>query len=200
MPEIVVINNYVDIPDESKVCNQTTDNIILFLGKMDYEPNVTAVNFFADEVFPELKSEKTDLQFIIIGARPSAEVLSLDQRDGISVKGYVESTEPYFQSASIVVAPMLSGSGVQNKIIQAMAYGCCVVTTNIGAEGLNLNGNELVILNGANEWISGLHELLLNKNLRLKYGKQARETIKSTLSKEIVFNQFCKMIENIDNL
>lgn len=197
MPDIVVINNYVDIPDESKICNQTNDNTILFLGKMDYEPNITAVNYFAEKVFPKLKLEKVDLEFIIIGARPSPEVLSLNQRDGISVKGFVESTEPYFQSASVVVAPMLSGAGVQNKIIQAMAYGCCVATTQIGAEGIALQGRDLAIFNNTNEWIEGLAELLSNRHSRIEYGKFARETVKATLSKEIVFAQFCKLFENL---
>lgn len=197
MSEIVVINNYVDIPPESKVCQHLNNNVILFLGKMDYEPNVTAVTYFANEIFPQLKNKHPYLEFQIVGAHPSKEVVSLGTREGINVTGYVESTEPYFQNSAIVIAPMLSGAGVQNKIIQAMAYGCCVATTTIGAEGLILKGSDLAILNGDNEWINGIEKLLSDRKLRLRYGNLGRETIKSTLSKEIVFKQFCKMIENI---
>lgn len=197
MSKITVINNYVDIPKESKLCQHKHNSSILYLGKMNYEPNITAVKYFVDEIFPHLKSIFKELEFTIIGATPSDEILALGNRDGVNVTGYVESTEPYFQNATIVVAPMLSGAGVQNKIIQAMAYGCCVVTTTIGAEGLTLRGNDLAIYNGTNEWIDGLKKLLLEKQLRIEYGNNARETVKSTLSKEIVFRQFCKMIDNI---
>lgn len=197
MSKIVVINNYVDIPEESKLCRHNNDNVILFLGKMDYEPNVTAVKYFAEDVFPQLKLAFPRIEFVIIGANPSDEVLTLAYKEGIKITGYVESTAPYFQDATIVVAPMLSGAGVQNKIIQAMSYGCCVATTDIGAEGLDVRGGDLAIFNGTKEWVEGLCELLLNREIRLKCGKLARETVKNTLSKEIIFKQFCEMLDNI---
>lgn len=198
MSEITVINNYVEIPPEPETCSHENDNIILFLGKMDYEPNITAVKYFVEEVFPSLKDRIRELEFLIVGARPSEDILSLCQKKGITVTGYVEKTAPYFQKSAVVVAPMLSGAGVQNKIIQAMAYGCCVATTDIGAEGLNLKGNDLAIFNSTSEWINGLSDLLLNRSKRLELGRNARETVKLTLSKNIVFKQFCKMIENIN--
>ena len=197
MSEITVINNYVDIPEQTRICRHKKDNVIIFLGKMDYEPNITAVKYFADEIFPSLKLANPDLEFIIVGARPTSEILALNKRIGIKVTGFVESTEPFFQDATIVIAPMLSGAGVQNKIIQAMAYGCCVATTDIGAEGLCLRGDDLALFNSTDEWIKGLSTLLSDRDLRIKYGTQARDTINSTLSKEIVYRQFCKMIDGI---
>lgn len=197
MSEIIVINNYVDFPDESKICKHTSTDIIMFLGKMDYEPNITAVSHFVKNVFPELKNNHPHLKFIIVGAKPTKGIQELSQFDGIDVTGFVESTEPYFQDATIVIAPMLSGAGVQNKIIQAMSYGCCVATTDIGAEGLTLQGNDLEILNTDKEWISGLTDLLSDKEKRKKIGMNARQTIQNTLSKEIVFQQFQKLFSNI---
>lgn len=197
MSDIIVINNYVNIPDESKLCQQNNNDIILFLGKMNYEPNITAVTYFANDIFPALRLSFPSLKFVIIGAHPSDKIMALSNIEGITVTGYVESTEPYFKNASIVVAPMLSGAGVQNKIIQAMAYGCCVATTDIGAEGLDLQGGDLAIFNGTKDWIKGLTELLSDRNIRLEYGKVARETVKANLSKEIIYKQFCKLIDNI---
>ena len=150
MSEIVVINNYVDFPDDSQVCKHNTDDIIMFLGKMNYEPNITAVKYFANTIFPILRRSIRDLRFFVVGAQPTKEIRDLSEIEGIEVTGFVESTEPYFQKASIVIAPMLTGAGVQNKIIQAMSYGCCVATTNIGAEGLSLESIDIVILNSDN--------------------------------------------------
>lgn len=197
MSEINIINNYVDIPDDNTMCLHKNDNTILFLGKMNYEPNITAVTYFAKKIFPFLREKYPSLKFIIVGAQPTNAILNLSQQSGIIVTGYVETLEPYFREATIVVAPMLSGAGVQNKIIQAMSYGCCVATTTIGAEGLVLKGNDLAIFNGDVEWINGILLLLDNKPLRYEMGKSARDTIKRTLSKEIIYRQFCQLLEKL---
>lgn len=197
MSEIVVINNYVDYPCGNRVNQHETPNVIMFLGKMDYEPNVTAVSYFIKTIFPKLRLKYNDLKFLIVGAKPTKEILDFGDIEGIEVTGFVESTEPYFQNATIVIAPMLSGAGVQNKIIQAMSYGCCVATTSIGAEGLKLRNNDLAIFSSDEEWVNGLSELLDNKETRIKMGKEARETIRQTLSKEIIYQQFKKLFLNI---
>lgn len=197
MPEIIVVNNYVDFPEESKGCRHDSSSTIMFLGKMDYEPNITAVTYFVKNIFPKLKEQYKDLKFFIVGAKPTKEVMDFSEIDGIEVTGFVNTTEPFFQNTSVVIAPMLTGAGVQNKIIQAMSYGCCVATTNIGAEGLSLEGNDLLIFNSDKEWIDGLSNLLSDRELRRQIGNNARETIRKTLSKGIVFQQFQKLFSNL---
>ncbi len=197
MAEIVVIGNYVSFPSTEDICRHDNDETIIFLGKMDYEPNVTGVTYFVKNIYPELRKNHPHLKFQIVGARPAPEITALKNINGIEVTGYVESTVPYFQNAAIVVAPMLSGAGVQNKIIQAMSYGCCVVTTTIGAEGLNLTGDDLLIFNSDKEWIKGLDGLLRDREWRIRIGSNARETISRTLVKDKIFKQFRKLLENI---
>lgn len=197
MTKIVVFSNYVDYPEESKVSQHEDNNTIMFLGKMDYEPNMTAVSYFVNKIFPTLKQKYKDLRFQIVGANPTKEVLELGNIPGVEVTGFVESTEPYFQNATIVIAPMLTGAGVQNKIIQAMSYGCCVATTTIGSEGISLRSEEIGIFNGEKEWIDGLSELLEDKDRRVWMGKEARKTIIDTLSRERVYEQFEKLFYNL---
>ncbi len=197
MAEIVVIGNYVSFPPTENICRHDNDETIIFLGKMDYEPNVTGVTYFVKNIYPELRIKHPQLKFKIVGARPAPEITALNDIEGIEVTGYVESTVPYFQNATVVVAPMLSGAGVQNKIIQAMSYGCCVATTTIGAEGLNLSGDELLIFDSDKEWIKGLDGLLRDREWRIQVGINARETISRTLVKDEIYKQFCKLLENI---
>lgn len=197
MAGIVVIGNYVSFPPIEETCRHDNDNTIMFLGKMDYEPNITGVTYFVNRVFPDLRKKNPNLKFKIVGARPAPEIMALKKFDGIEVTGFVESTVPYFQEATIVVAPMLSGAGVQNKIIQAMSYGCCVATTSIGAEGLDLSGGDLLIFNSDSEWINGLDGLLRNREKRVQVGSSARETISRTLVKDEVYKQFRKLLEEI---
>lgn len=189
------VGNMVDIPAENQVaCHNCMDEII-FVGKMSYEPNIVAVNYFATSIYPKLKTQFPETKFTIIGANPDIRVQKLTEIDGVTVTGFVESLEPYFQNSTIVVAPMLTGAGIQNKIIQAMSYGCCIATSPIGAEGLSIKNNEIAIYSSDTEWITGLLKLLTNHNNRIEMGKKAREYVKNHLSKEIIAKQFWRFID-----
>ena len=187
----------VDIPNLDSVAQHSNDTDIVFVGKMSYEPNIVAVTYFANRIFPSLKSQFPDLNFFIVGANPDNRVQILSEKEGIKVTGFVESIEPYFKNSTIVVAPMLTGAGIQNKIIQAMSYGCCVATTSIGAEGLTIENDEISILNSTEEWISKLQVLLTDRNLRKQMGEKARKYIISNLSRDVISKQFWACINSI---
>ena len=188
--EIYVVGNKVDIPDESKISTHDGLDSIVFVGKMDYEPNVVAVTYFAHKIFPSLKQMNPNLKFIIVGIRPDGRVKKLSDLKDIIVTGYVESVISFYQSATIIVAPMLTGAGIQNKIIQAMAYGCCVVTTPIGAEGLMINKGEIAIYDSDQKMINGIHVLLNNRRKRIEMGDKARKYVIDHLSENIISKQF----------
>ena len=194
MTNIFVVGNKVSIPPENRLNNHTTTDLIIFIGKMNYDPNVIAVTYFATNIFPKLKAVFPKLQFFIIGAYPPYKVKKLQSIDGITVTGFVDSIEPYLQNATIVVAPMLTGAGIQNKIIQAMSYRCCVATTPIGAEGINLAYDPCIIFNNTQEWISGLIDLLQNRDKRIKLGFNARFYVEKELSDKTIAMQFWNFI------
>lgn len=187
---ILTVGNMVNIPSDDKVSHHNEDNNIVFIGKMNYEPNVVAVKYFAEKIFPKIRKKHQSLKFIIVGAYPDRRVLSLSSIEGIEVTGIVESVEPYYQMATIVVAPMLTGAGIQNKIIQAMSYGCCVATTQIGAEGLKIHNSEIAVLTGVKEWVSTISQLLIDRKKRMVMGKRARQYVIDNMSPEIITKQF----------
>lgn len=187
---IYVVGNKVDIPDNECISKHESEGILLFVGKMDYEPNVIAVTSFAECILPNLLITNSELQFQIVGAHPDIRVRQLVNSSNIQVTGFVESIEPYYQNATIVVAPMLTGAGIQNKIIQAMSYGCCVVTTPIGAEGLTINHNEIAVWKSDNEMIDGINDLLTNREKRIVMGRKARQYVIDNLSTGIIAQQF----------
>ncbi len=198
MPKVIyTVGNMVDIPDSASIALHENENSIIFVGKMSYEPNVVAVTFFSTKIFPSLKTRYPELKFIIVGANPDERVQRLSGQDGVVVTGFVDSVEPYFRDSTLVVAPMLTGAGIQNKIIQAMAYGCCVATTTIGAEGLTIHDNEIAIINSPDEWVSVLLNLLSDKGRRKEMGAKAREYIKSNLSREVISRQFWTFINSV---
>lgn len=188
--DIYVVGNKVDIPDVSLISKHDSDDVIMFIGKMNYEPNVVAVTYFAEKVLPQLCVRYPKLQFLIVGAHPDVRVQKLAKQSNITVTGFVDSLEPYYRKATIVVAPMLTGAGIQNKIIQAMSYACCVVTTSIGAEGLTIKNNEIGIFDGAEEMIEGISILLSNRELRKHMGDVARKYVIENLSEEVIAKQF----------
>lgn len=194
--KLYVVGNKVNIPDVSLIAKHETNDRIIFIGKMNYEPNVVAVIYFAECIFPNIQKYHPHSQFIIVGAHPDERVKKLAERKDITVTGYVDSIELYLQTASIVVAPMLTGSGIQNKIIQAMAYGCCVVTTSIGAEGLTIYNNEIAIADEDREMIQIILLLLENPEKRREMGRLARAYVIENLSEEVISKQFWNFIDN----
>ena len=193
--DIFVVGNLVDLPVETLLSKHDSDNIVLFVGKMSYEPNVIAVSYFAHKIFPILKSRFKQLKFIIAGANPDQRVVELEKITGIQVTGFVETLIPYFQKATVVIAPMLTGAGIQNKIIQAMSFACCVATTPIGAEGLDIRNNEIAVFSTDDEWISGLENLLIDRQERKAMGLKARTYVEENLSRNSISKQFDSFID-----
>ena len=193
--DIFVVGNLVDLPVETLLSKHDSDNIVLFVGKMSYEPNVIAVSYFAHKIFPILKSRFKQLKFIIAGANPDQRVVELEKITGIQVTGFVETLIPYFQKATVVIAPMLTGAGIQNKIIQAMSFACCVATTPIGAEGLDIRNNEIAVFSKYDEWIIGLENLLIDRQERKAMGLKARTYVEENLSRDSISKQFDSFID-----
>lgn len=191
---LCVIGNMVQSTGK-QVRPAENENMILFVGRMDYEPNVIAVINFVRNIFPYIKSYFPLAKFYIVGASPCSRVLKLADKDVI-VTGFVDDIYDFYAKATIVVAPMLTGAGIQNKIIQAMELGCCVVTTTIGAEGLDIQNEELVIAKDANDMMKKIHYLLENPCERAKIGEKAVAYIEKTVSESIIFNDFMNFVNN----
>lgn len=123
---------------------------IVFTGAMDYRPNVEAVQWFADEVMPELTRVGVSVGFWIVGANPVAAVRRLGGREGITVTGRVEDVRPYLAHAAAAVAPLRTARGIQNKVLEAMAMGLPVVATPGAKEGIEATpGEDLLVATDA---------------------------------------------------
>ncbi|MGH9678826.1 MAG: glycosyltransferase, partial [Candidatus Acidiferrales bacterium] len=108
---------------------------ILFVGSMDYHANIDAVLWFSRNVWPEIARNDADLKFTIVGRNPGPEVRALTS-DRIHVTGTVDDIRPFYASAVASIVPIRSGSGTRLKILKAMAAGVPVISTRLGAEGI----------------------------------------------------------------
>ncbi|NDC41928.1 MAG: glycosyltransferase, partial [Chitinophagia bacterium] len=118
---------------------------LLFTGNMDYAPNVDAVAYFAEQIFPLIREQVPGIKFVIAGQRPVKKVQELAGPD-IEVTGFVKDLAAMYNSASVVVAPLRFGAGTQNKVLEAMAVGVPVVCSHIGFAGLGIQSGEGAIM------------------------------------------------------
>jgi glycosyltransferase involved in cell wall biosynthesis len=118
----------------------------VFVGSMDYYPNVEAVVRFAREIWPNVCERNPGLIFTIVGRNPAPAVLALTNIYGIEVTGTVPDVRPYYREAMASVVPLRMGAGSRLKILEAMAAGVPVVSTRLGAEGLEVKNGQNIIL------------------------------------------------------
>ncbi len=114
---------------------------------MSYEPCISAALRLAERIFPRIRSRLGDATLLIIGRDPVPSIRRLDGA-AISVTGTVENIWPYVVSANIFVFPMFEGSGLQNKILEAMYAGVPVVTTPIAAASIGATSGEQLLVAG----------------------------------------------------
>lgn len=126
--------------------------VIAFTGLMNHAPNVDAAIFMAREVLPLIRANIPDVSFWIVGRHPAPAVLDLKELPGVRVTGEVPDVRPFLARASVVVVPLRFGSGARQKILEAWAMCKCVVSTSIGAEGLDCrDGEHLAIGDSASD-------------------------------------------------
>jgi sugar transferase (PEP-CTERM/EpsH1 system associated) len=123
-----------------------TRKTIVFVGMMDYWPNVDAVTWFAKDILPLIRLRHGNAIFQIVGARPIPAVTALSALKGVEVTGAVPDVRPYVAAASVVVAPLRIARGIQNKVLEGMAMARPVVTTPGALEGINaVHGRDLLV-------------------------------------------------------
>ena len=151
------------------------DNVIVFSGNLEYHPNISAVRYFREEIWPGLRERWPGLMWRLVGKNPKA-VEKFTRGDArIELSGPVEDAIAELARAKVAIVPLLAGSGTRLKIIEAWAAGVPVVSTPLGAEGLPAHDGEHLLLAGdARGFREAVSALLADPALRDRIGRAGR--------------------------
>ena len=179
---ITVIPNCIDVAEYNHISRSeqlhagANEFDVVFQGKMDYRPNVDAVLWFADKVWPQIVASKPGTTWAIVGQKPHARLSYLHDVPGITVTGWVEQVQPYLAGARVFVMPFRIGSGTRLKLIEALAAGKAVVSTSLGVEGYPIkDGQELLLADTPADMASKVISLLQDSQRRAQLGETGRK-------------------------
>ena len=172
-------------------------NRILFTGNMDYAPNVDAVQYFVDEIFPLILEKHPESHFVIAGQRPVKAVLDLAS-DRIEVTGFIENLASEYAKANVVVSPLRIGAGTQNKVLEALAMNQAVVCSKVGFLGLGLKSGEGILMGEtAQEFANHVVSILTSEELRKRLGETGGQHVRSTFAWAGISQQLLSYFEKI---
>lgn len=161
------------------------DNI-LSLGTMHWPPNVDAMHYFCESIFPIILKKRPNAKLIIAGQKPVSSIRAL-ACDNIDVTGYVADAREISAESDVFIVPLRSGSGMRVKILNAFAMGLAVVSTTIGAEGIGCkHGEHIIIADTPQEFADAVCHLLENPQKAKEIGKNAYKFVCDNYSSEII--------------
>mgnify|MGYP001007709241 CR=1 FL=1 len=172
---------------------------IIFTGKLSLWANYLMVEKIVNNIMPLIWKKYPNVKLLVVGASPSREVLKFAS-EKVEFHQNVKSFLPYLQSAIAFIHPHKGGTGIQNKLLEAMSCGVPVITTKIGNQGINGIHRESIMLGETDVELAKLAlEVMDNKELSDKLSKNARELIVQTHSWELINKDLDKLLELVDN-
>ncbi len=180
---------------------------ITFVGTMFWPPNIECVLKFYRETFLLIRKEIPEVKFRIVGSRPSKKVQNLARDKNVEVTGYVDDVRPLMAESSVFIVPLLSGSGMRVKILNAMSMGIPVVTTSIGCEGIegliSVGDGKSVdesiwIADSPKEFAGAVATVINNRELSSRLSKNGRQLMLKKYDWSVIQDQILKVYREIE--
>jgi len=198
--DIRVISNGVDTDYFVPSHNQVEPHNIIFVGSMDWLPNIDAVMYFANEILPSIQREIPDIQLYIVGHNPPSQIKFLSLNRNITVTGSVEDVRLYIARSSICIAPLRIGGGTRLKILEGMAMRKAIVSTSVGCEGIEITPNEnIVVADNPEDFARCVVKLLKDDRLCEKLGGNGHKLVQEKYSWRTISITLEQIYENLLN-
>ena len=183
--------------DPQQVPAEEASRRMLFVGNYRHPPNRDATHFFVREVLPLIRREIPDAEFCIAGS--NAQLLdprAVREADGVRVAGYVPDIRTCYRSATLFVAPILTGTGMRVKLLEALSMGMAVVATPLAGQGFrSTHGQAMLTAGTAGAFAEQAVKLLRNPELRSSLGVNARQMIREQYDWNVIGRQFLDLVE-----
>ncbi|MFG0335619.1 MAG: glycosyltransferase [Maioricimonas sp. JB049] len=188
---VQVIDTAVDTEYFSPRPESPRTNNIVFVGSLDWLPNEDGVRHFVREIWPAIRARHPGAVFQAVGRNPSPNLQSLSREEGVEIVGTVPDVRPFVAEAAVVVVPLLVGGGTRMKIYEAMAMRRPVISTPLGAEGLDVEpGRHLLLADAPEDFAQATVSLLNDPESAEQLAAAAYERVTSRFSAEAVARQF----------
>ena len=170
---------------------------LMYVGFLGWEPNVQGLLWFIEQVWPLAKARHPDLRFDIVGKDPDRRLQeAVAASDGIVLRGFVNDLQEIYRDSRVSVAPLLFGSGMKVKVLDAMARGMPTVTTSVGAEGIAVeHGRHLMVTDDPPAMADSIHTLLTDPELWERLQQHSRALVAERYTWRQLFNQMHRAID-----
>ena len=193
LKKVINIDNGIEEVNFLRTNNKNIKTINLgCIGSFSHPPNKYAFNYFLNEIAPRLESENINYNFYIAGKNDSEEVKNLIQKSSIKNKnkiidlGFVNESKDFFENVDILITPIFSGSGSRIKILEALGFGKKIISSPIGAEGIDLETKLISIANTPEEYIKEIKDFFKNKD-KINFEEEKKNI--SKLTWRYIFNK-----------
>lgn len=172
---------------------------LFHIGAMDWTPNLEGIEWFLNHIWPHINEKFPDLKFYLAGRKMPESLLNAKHKNFIVV-GEVENANKFISSKSIMIVPLLTAGGIRVKIIEAMALGKSVISTSIGAHGIDYTANEnLFVADKKEQFIKAIEYLISSQEHHLKTGRQARQLVEEKYDNEILTKELVDFYNQLIN-
>ncbi len=171
---------------------------ILFVGNFAYEPNIDAALYFSRQIFPLILKDVPDAKLFLVGNAPPPEICSLTSNKQIEVTGRVASLIPFYKHADVVVCPLRIGGGVKVKVLEALGFGKAIVSTSVGAQGLDLlNLRAVAVADDLTDFAENVVRFLVHPEERHIQEQEALAYARTLPSWDQVSEAFARLYEEM---
>lgn len=196
--KIAVVPNGVNVPEKkyNAAVNEQIPRFLLFCGSLSSIPNAEGLHWFCKKIWPQILQAFPGLKLLVVGIGKLPEKYSgVYSTLSIEFTGAVDDVKPYYNKAAVSIAPLLTGSGTRLKILEAMGMGVPVVSTSIGAEGLDYtDGQNILIADNEIEFAEKVIHLLAKKEQRLRLQQNARTLVKSNYDWNVIGDSMAEIL------